>query len=177
MHVVRCCLVGTPRHAIGGQTAFGDTVAGEQFFLPNTRRRKDFGHDQNKAVEFSKTRQSFVLKKIHSFCFLKSDSDFAGCSLPAMPTKTMKQERFRKLEGLTFTWVGDGNNVLHDLMLGCAKLGERWRHPIYSTCFRQPDPLQYIIEHRAARTRKPYVGGRFEDFPSGPSAQGVKHVE
>lgn len=34
------------------------------------------------------------------------------------------QERFGKLEGLTFTWVGDGNNVLHDLMLGAAKLGE-----------------------------------------------------
>lgn len=34
------------------------------------------------------------------------------------------QEQFGKLEGLTFTWVGDGNNVLHDLMLGAAKLGE-----------------------------------------------------
>ncbi|CAN0536689.1 unnamed protein product, partial [Scytosiphon promiscuus] len=34
------------------------------------------------------------------------------------------QERFGKLDGLTFTWVGDGNNVLHDLMLGAAKLGE-----------------------------------------------------
>lgn len=32
------------------------------------------------------------------------------------------QERFGKLDGLTFTWVGDGNNVLHDLMLGAAKL-------------------------------------------------------
>ena len=27
------------------------------------------------------------------------------------------------LRGKTFSWVGDGNNVLHDLMLGCAKLG------------------------------------------------------
>ena len=34
------------------------------------------------------------------------------------------QERFGKLDGLTFTWVGDGNNVLHDLMLGAAKLGK-----------------------------------------------------
>lgn len=37
------------------------------------------------------------------------------------------QERFGKLEGLTFTWVGDGNNVLHDLMLGCAKLAMNLR--------------------------------------------------
>ena len=34
------------------------------------------------------------------------------------------QEHFGKLDGLTFTWVGDGNNVLHDLMLGAAKLGK-----------------------------------------------------
>mmetsp|Transcript_15593 Transcript_15593/g.20567 ORF Transcript_15593/g.20567 Transcript_15593/m.20567 type:complete len:368 (-) Transcript_15593:311-1414(-) len=34
------------------------------------------------------------------------------------------QEHFGKdLEGLTVTWVGDGNNVLHDLMIGAAKLG------------------------------------------------------
>ncbi|MEC7600666.1 MAG: ornithine carbamoyltransferase, partial [Candidatus Thermoplasmatota archaeon] len=26
-------------------------------------------------------------------------------------------------EGLTVAWVGDGNNVLHDLMLACAMLG------------------------------------------------------
>ncbi len=28
-----------------------------------------------------------------------------------------------KMKGKTMAWVGDGNNVLHDLMLGCAKLG------------------------------------------------------
>lgn len=27
------------------------------------------------------------------------------------------------MKGKTLAWVGDGNNVLHDLMLGCAKLG------------------------------------------------------
>ncbi|CAN0478196.1 unnamed protein product, partial [Hapterophycus canaliculatus] len=30
------------------------------------------------------------------------------------------QEHFGKLEGMTFTWVGDGNNVLHDLIPGPA---------------------------------------------------------
>ncbi|CAN0444841.1 unnamed protein product, partial [Discosporangium mesarthrocarpum] len=34
------------------------------------------------------------------------------------------KERFGHLEGLTLSWVGDGNNVLHDLMLGAAKMGE-----------------------------------------------------
>jgi len=33
------------------------------------------------------------------------------------------QDRFGSLEGKTLAWVGDGNNVLHDLMYGSAKLG------------------------------------------------------
>jgi len=33
------------------------------------------------------------------------------------------QEHFGSLEGKTLAWVGDGNNVLHDLMLGSAILG------------------------------------------------------
>ena len=33
------------------------------------------------------------------------------------------QERFGSLHGLTVSWVGDGNNVLHSLMIGCSKMG------------------------------------------------------
>ncbi|KAG7395884.1 hypothetical protein PHYBOEH_003088 [Phytophthora boehmeriae] len=33
------------------------------------------------------------------------------------------KEHFGKLEGLTFAWVGDGNNVLHDYMLAAPKVG------------------------------------------------------
>ena len=32
-------------------------------------------------------------------------------------------EHCSELEGLKVAWVGDGNNVLHDLMLACAMLG------------------------------------------------------
>ena len=32
-------------------------------------------------------------------------------------------ENFQELDNLTVAWVGDGNNVLHDLMLACAMLG------------------------------------------------------
>ena len=32
-------------------------------------------------------------------------------------------ENFKDLDNLTVAWVGDGNNVLHDLMLACAMLG------------------------------------------------------
>jgi ornithine carbamoyltransferase len=33
------------------------------------------------------------------------------------------QENFGKLQGLTMTYVGDGNNVAHSLLLGCALVG------------------------------------------------------
>lgn len=33
------------------------------------------------------------------------------------------QEKFSTLSGLTLTYVGDGNNVAHSLMLGCARMG------------------------------------------------------
>jgi len=33
------------------------------------------------------------------------------------------QEHFGRLEGIRVTWVGDGNNVLHSLLLGGAKVG------------------------------------------------------
>jgi ornithine carbamoyltransferase len=33
------------------------------------------------------------------------------------------EDQFGDLRGKTLAWVGDGNNVLHDLMLGGSKLG------------------------------------------------------
>lgn len=33
------------------------------------------------------------------------------------------KEHFGDLKGKTVAWVGDGNNVLHDLMIGSLKLG------------------------------------------------------
>uniref|UniRef100_A0A7S2V0S5 ornithine carbamoyltransferase n=1 Tax=Fibrocapsa japonica TaxID=94617 RepID=A0A7S2V0S5_9STRA len=44
--------------------------------------------------------------------------------LQALADLLTLQEHFGKdLSGKTVAWVGDGNNVLHDLMLGAAKLG------------------------------------------------------
>jgi len=33
------------------------------------------------------------------------------------------KEHFHSLKGKTLSWVGDGNNVLHDLMIGSIKQG------------------------------------------------------
>lgn len=48
------------------------------------------------------------------------------------------QEEFGSLEGLTLTYVGDGNNMAHSLMLGCAIAGMNVR--IASPSGYQPDP-------------------------------------
>ncbi|MDX2215692.1 MAG: ornithine carbamoyltransferase [Oculatellaceae cyanobacterium bins.114] len=48
------------------------------------------------------------------------------------------QEEFGSLEGLTLTYVGDGNNVAHSLLLGCALVGMNVR--IACPKDYQPDP-------------------------------------
>jgi ornithine carbamoyltransferase len=52
------------------------------------------------------------------------------------------QECFSSLSGLTLTYLGDGNNVAHSLMLGCALVGMNVRIATPSTY--QPD--QEIVE-------------------------------
>ncbi len=37
------------------------------------------------------------------------------------------KEKFKQLKGLTFAYIGDGNNVCHSLLLGCAKMGIHMR--------------------------------------------------
>ncbi|MCL6434450.1 MAG: ornithine carbamoyltransferase [Leptolyngbyaceae cyanobacterium HOT.MB2.61] len=56
------------------------------------------------------------------------------------------QESFGSLNGLTLTYVGDGNNVAHSLMLGCAMAGVNVRvasPPNYQ-------PLETIVEQATA---------------------------
>ncbi|CAM9143050.1 unnamed protein product [Choristocarpus tenellus] len=48
------------------------------------------------------------------------------------------KEQFGQFDGLTMSWVGDGNNVLHDLMLGAAKLAINLR--IATPEGYRPDP-------------------------------------
>lgn len=52
------------------------------------------------------------------------------------------QETFQTLEGLTLTYLGDGNNVAHSLLLGCALAGVNIR--IATPPTYQPDPA--IVE-------------------------------
>jgi ornithine carbamoyltransferase len=63
------------------------------------------------------------------------------------------QERRGRLDGLTLAYVGDGNNVCHELMLGAAKLGMKMR--VATPKGFEPDPEITASAAREARL----VGG------------------
>ena len=51
------------------------------------------------------------------------------------------QEQKKKLDGLNVTWIGDGNNVCNDLVLGCAKTGMN----IAVACPRGYEPSHQVV--------------------------------
>ncbi len=53
-------------------------------------------------------------------------------------------------EGLTVAWVGDGNNVLHDLMLACAMLGINVRY----ACPEGYEPAEDVVERTEVYAKK-----------------------
>jgi ornithine carbamoyltransferase len=52
------------------------------------------------------------------------------------------QQKKGKLEGLKLAYIGDGNNVLHSLLLGCALSGMT----ISAACPKGYEPLQEIVD-------------------------------
>ena len=56
------------------------------------------------------------------------------------------QENFGSCEGLTFTYVGDGNNMAHSILLGCALVGMNVR--IAAPVGYQPD--QSVVDQAKA---------------------------
>jgi ornithine carbamoyltransferase len=51
------------------------------------------------------------------------------------------QEKKRKLKGLRLAWIGDGDNVCNDLLLGCAKTGIN----MTTACPKGYEPMQEIV--------------------------------
>jgi ornithine carbamoyltransferase len=51
------------------------------------------------------------------------------------------QEYKKKLKGLSLAWLGDGDNVCNDLLLGCAKTGIN----MTAACPRGYEPLEEIV--------------------------------
>jgi ornithine carbamoyltransferase len=60
------------------------------------------------------------------------------------------QEHKKKLKGLRLAWLGDGDNVCNDLMLGCAKTGIS----MTAACPKGYEPLEEIVELAKAEGKK-----------------------
>ena len=52
------------------------------------------------------------------------------------------REHKKKLKGLSLAWLGDGDNVCNDLMLGCAKTGIR----MAAACPKGYEPLEEAVK-------------------------------
>ncbi|MBT3653261.1 MAG: ornithine carbamoyltransferase, partial [Euryarchaeota archaeon] len=66
-------------------------------------------------------------------------------------------EHFDNRENLVVTWVGDGNNVLHDLMLACTILGIDFRYAVPEGYEPDEDVVErstaYAAEHKSELMR------------------------
>jgi ornithine carbamoyltransferase len=60
------------------------------------------------------------------------------------------EEHKKKLKGLQLAWLGDGNNVCNDLMIGCAKTGINMN----AACPSGYEPLEEIVELAKAEAKK-----------------------
>jgi ornithine carbamoyltransferase len=60
------------------------------------------------------------------------------------------QEHKKKLKGLQLAWLGDGDNVCNDLMLGCAKTGIS----MTAACPKGYEPLEEIVKLARAEGKK-----------------------
>ena len=60
------------------------------------------------------------------------------------------QEHKKKLKGLRLAWLGDGDNVCNDLMLGCAKTGIS----MTAACPKGYEPVEKIVELAKAEGKK-----------------------
>mmetsp|Transcript_19303 Transcript_19303/g.26773 ORF Transcript_19303/g.26773 Transcript_19303/m.26773 type:complete len:354 (-) Transcript_19303:291-1352(-) len=72
-------------------------------------------------------------------------------------------------QGKTLAWVGDGNNVLHDLMLGCAKLGMNVR--IATPTGYEPNPT--IMEKTKALASESGTKDVFTTTDASEAVQGA----
>ena len=78
-------------------------------------------------------------------------------------------EKRGKLKGLTLTYIGDGNNVLHSLIQGCVKVGMN----IYYASPAGYTPLQSVIDE-ALEVAK-VTGSRIKYFDN--AAEAVKETD
>jgi ornithine carbamoyltransferase len=79
------------------------------------------------------------------------------------------QEHKKKLKGLQLAWLGDGDNVCNDLMLGCAKTGIS----MTAACPKGYEPLEEIVKLAKTEAKKTGVDIRITE----DSASAVKDAD
>jgi ornithine carbamoyltransferase len=71
------------------------------------------------------------------------------------------QEHKKKMKGLNLAWIGDGNNVCNDLLLGCAKTGIN----MMAACPHGYQPLEQIVRLAKEEEQKTGVKITITDDP------------
>ena len=71
------------------------------------------------------------------------------------------QEHKKKMKGLNLAWVGDGNNICNDLLLGCAKTGIN----MTAACPHGYEPLEQIVRLAKEEEQKTGVKITITDDP------------
>jgi ornithine carbamoyltransferase len=71
------------------------------------------------------------------------------------------QEHKKKMKGLNLAWIGDGNNVCNDLLLGCAKTGIN----MTAACPHGYEPLEQIVRLAKEEEQKTGVKITITDDP------------
>ena len=79
------------------------------------------------------------------------------------------QEHKKRLKGLQLAWLGDGDNVCNDLMLGCAKTGIS----MTAACPKGYEPLEEIVKLAKTEAKKTGVDIRITE----DSASAVKDAD
>ena len=108
---------------LGGSAMF----LGEDVGFGKRESMADFGRVLSEFVDVivvrAKSHQTVVELAEHSTCaVINGLTDFAH-PCQAMADLYTLRELFGKLEGRTLAWVGDANNVLLSLAIGCGKIG------------------------------------------------------
>ena len=112
---------------------------------PLTLLKGDIQLGKSESIEDTASVLSRYLGAITYRCFGHSDVEKLanGSTIPVINALSDKHhpcqaaadmmtisENFDELSGIKVAWVGDGNNVLHDLMLGAASLGMEMHYAV-----------------------------------------------
>ncbi|HOY09074.1 MAG TPA: ornithine carbamoyltransferase [Candidatus Omnitrophota bacterium] len=106
----KCLYLGPGEINLGKRESTSDVAATLSRYLDGIVART-FKHDD--IVELSRTASIPIINGLSDL--------YHPCQ--ALADLMSIQEKFSELQGLKLAYIGDGNNVCHSLILGCAKVG------------------------------------------------------